>query len=215
MIAGAYEQNYQARFTQECTSNSPITVITADELARFYQTYMISQDVAYSPLVTRTLSVEIPIVELSIAFLTVCLLAAFLLAAGLTKYIFFMLRHQTTMLVTPESKLDWMLQSIKEASASSFSSITSEDLSDVPKGGGLMKAEFEAATFGSLDPESQMLGQKRVRRSSTLIGDAPMAGRPGNRMSWIQQPGVVDQVNSHLLRGQHPAFANHEICCGR
>src|SRR5207248_3151312 len=108
-ILWSYEENYKARFTQESTSNSEITVITPDELVRFYQTYMISQDVAYSPLVTRTLSVEIPIVELSIAFLTVCLLAEFLLAAGLTKYIFFMLRHQTTMLVTPESKLDWML----------------------------------------------------------------------------------------------------------
>jgi hypothetical protein len=140
-----------------------------------------------------------------------------------------MLRHQTTMLTTPESKLDWMLQSIKEASASSpvvrydnfrrsgksFSSITSEDLSDVPKGGGLMKAEFEAATFGSLDPESQMLGQKRVRRGSTLIGDTAMTGRLGNRRSWMQQLGGMDQANSHLLRGQHPAFANHESCCGR
>jgi hypothetical protein len=228
-IPWAYEEYYQARFTQESTSNSEITVITPSELVRFYQAYVISKDTMYRQPVTRTLSVEIPIVELSTAFLTVCLLAAFLLAAGLTKYIFFMLRHQTTMLVTPESKLDWMLQSIKEAPASSpvvrydrfrrseksFSSITSEDLSDVPKGGSLMKAEFEAATFGSLDPELQMLGQKRVRRGSTLIGDAAMAGRPGNRRSWMQQLGGVDQAKSHLLHGQHPAFANHESCCGR
>jgi len=228
-IPWAYEENYQARFTQESTSNSEITVITPHELVRFYQAYVISKDVMYRQPVTRTLSVEIPIVELSTAFLIVCLLAAFLLAAGLTKYIFFMLRHQTTMLVTPESKLDWMLQSIKEASASSpvirydsfrrseksSSSIISEDLSDVPKGGPLMKAEFEAATFGPLDPESQMLGQRRVWRGSTLIGDAAMAGRPGNRGSWMQPLGGVDQANSHLLHGQHPAFANHESCCGR
>jgi hypothetical protein len=227
-IPRAYREYYQARFTQEATSNSVITVITPDELVRFYQVYVISKDTMYRQPVTRTLSVEIPIVELSTAFLTVCLLAAFFLAAGLTKYIFFMLRHRTTMLVTPESKLDWMLQSIKEASASSpvvrydsfrrsekSFSITSEDLSDEPKGGGLMKAEFEAATFGSLDPELQMLGQKRVRRGSALVGDSALAGRPGNRRSWMQQLGGVDQANSHLLRGQHPAFANHDICCGR
>lgn len=225
----AYVEYYQARFIQESTSNSEITVITPDELVRFYQAYVIAKDVMYRQPVTRTLSAEIPTVELSTAFLIVCLLGALVLAAGLTKYIFFMVRHQTIMTVTPESKLDWMLQSIKEAPASSpvvgygnfqryeksISSITDEDLSDLPKGGGLMKAEFEAATFGSLDPESQMLGQKRVRRGSTLTGDAATTMRPGNRMSWMQQPGVMDHANSHLLRGQHPAFANHEICCGR
>ena len=226
IIPRAYQQYYQARFTQESMSNSVITVITPDELVRFYQTYVISKDIMYREPVTRTLSVQIPIVELSTAFLTVWLLVALLLAAGLAKYIFFMVRHQTTMLVTPESKLDWMLQSIKEASESSpfvgycglrrsensVSPITSsEDLSDLPKSAALMKAEFQAATFGSLDPESQMLGQKRVRRGSTLIGGAAT----GNRMSWTQQPGVVEQANSGLLRGQHPAFANHESCCGR
>ena len=78
-----------------------------------------------------------------------------------------------------------------------------------------MKAEFEAATFGSLDPELQILGQKRVRRGSALIRDAAITTQPGNRMSWVRQPMVVDHANSHLLHGQHPAFANHEACCGR
>ena len=228
-IPYAYVEYYQARFVQESTSNSEITVITPDELVRFYQAYVIAKDVMYRQPVTRTLSAEIPTVELSTAFLIVCLLGALVLAAGLTKYIFFMVRHQTTMLVTPESKLDWMLQSIKEASASSpvvgydnfqryeksISSMTSEDLSNLPKGGGQMKAEFEAATFGSLDPELQMLGQKRVRRGSALIRDAAITMQPRNRMSWMRQPVVVDYANSHLLHSQHPAFANHEACCGR
>ena len=221
-IPQAYQAYYQARFTQESTSNSVITVITPDELVRFYQTYVISKDIVYRHPVMRTLSVEIPIVELSTAFFAVWLLVALLLVTGLAKYIFFLARHRTTMLVTPESKLDWMLQSIKEASASSpyfayrswrrseksSSSITSEDLSDLPIGGAVMKAEFEAATFGSLDPESQMLGQNRVWRGSTLIGDAAMAVRPGNRMSWTQQPGAVELATSNLL-------ANHDSCCGR
>jgi hypothetical protein len=228
-VPSAYEEYYQARFTQESTSNSKITVITPDELVRFYQTYVIAKDIMYRQPVTRTLSAKIPIVELSTAFLTVCLLGALVLVAGLTKYIIFMVRHQTTMLVTPESKLDWMLQSIKEASPSStfvgydkfrpyeksISSTTSEDLFNLPKGRGLMKAEFEAATFGAQDPESQMLGQKRVRRGSALIGDAAITVRPGNRVSWVQGPEVVDYANSHLLPGQHPAFTNHESCCGR
>jgi hypothetical protein len=200
-VPWAYTENYQARFVQESTSDSEITVITPDDLVKFYQAYMIAKDTQYRQPVTRTLSVELSIVELSTAFLTVCLLVALLLAAGIAKYMFFMGKHRPTMVVTRESKLDWMLQSIKEAAASSpivdrdsfrrsgktHSSTMSEDLSALPKAGGLMRAEFEAAMYGALDQASRLQGQKRVMRGVAEIGHVAMPVGTGDQMPWMQK----------------------------
>jgi hypothetical protein len=111
--------------------------------------------------VARTLSVELPTVELSVIFLAVALLIAIGIAASLARYILFLLRCRTDVRLTPESKLDWLLRSIRE-SAGAFSnrstlySITNREL----------RGEFEKATFGSLDPttspSSMPVGLKKV-----------------------------------------------------
>lgn len=228
-IPTGYTEYFQGRFTQESTSDSEITVITPDVLVRFYQAYLIAKDTLYREPVARVLSVELPNVELSTIFLIFCLLVTLLLAVGLTKYLLFMLKHRATMMVTPETKLDWMLQSLKEAavvttspvadkhsfrrSDQTFSSTISEDLTPLPKAGTLMTAEFEAATYGALDEESQMLGQNRVRRGSVRTGLVTMAR--GHGKPWAQQSPLADQANSYLLPGWHAAYADHSSCCNR
>jgi hypothetical protein len=229
-IPTAYTEYFQARFTQESTSNSEITVLTPDVLVRFYQAYVISKDTQYRQPVVRVLSVKLPNVEISTAFLTIWLLATLLVAVGLTRYLLFLLQHQSTVVVTPESKLDWMLQSLKEAATTTspvadhhnfrrsdktFSSTISEDLSALPKAGTLMTAEFEAATYGVLDQESQMPGQKRVRRGSTLNGLIAMAGGYSRHWPWVQNSPMADQANSYLLPGWNAAYADHSSCCNR
>jgi energy-converting hydrogenase Eha subunit E len=228
-IPTGYTEYFQARFTQESTSDSEITVITPDVLVRFYQAYLIAKDTLYHEPVARVLSVELPNVELSTIFLIICLLVTLLLAIGLTKYLLFMLKHRATMVVTPETKLDWMLQSLKEAAVTTtspvadkhsfrrsdktFSSTISEDLTPLPKAGTLMTAEFEAATYGALDEESQMLGQNRVRRGSVQTGHVTMAR--GHGKLWAQQSPLADQANSYLLPAWHAAYADHSSCCNR
>lgn len=43
-IPAAYESIFEALFIQESVSNNPITVITPQDLIRFYQVYHISKD---------------------------------------------------------------------------------------------------------------------------------------------------------------------------
>lgn len=112
-ISMAYTQYFQARFSQESTSDSPITMIKPHELIRFYQVYLIVKDIQYRQPVTRRLHVEVKIVQLLTAFLVVYLLVMVLCILGMVRYGFVAYVHQNTILATPQSKLDWMLQSIE------------------------------------------------------------------------------------------------------
>lgn len=112
-VPAAYRQYYQARFTQESTSDSPISVITPEELIRFYQTYTIVKDLQYRQPVTRTISVNQQVVLLSTAFLAIAVLVALLIILGILNYGIFAVYYRTSMATTPQSKLDWMLQSIE------------------------------------------------------------------------------------------------------
>jgi hypothetical protein len=109
----AYSDYYQARFTQESTSDSPISVITPAQLIRFYQVYTVVKDLQYRQPVARQLSVNIRVVQLSIVSLTIVLFIALLIILGLLQYMLFVARHRDIIQNTPQSKLDWMLQSIQ------------------------------------------------------------------------------------------------------
>lgn len=109
----AYTAFYQARFTQEATSGSNISVISPDELIRFYQAYNIAKDLQYREPVTRRLSVSLEVVQLSVIFLTIAMLVGLLILLGLIRYGLFAILHWRIMISTPQSKLDWMIQSIQ------------------------------------------------------------------------------------------------------
>jgi hypothetical protein len=157
-IPEAYESNFQARFKHESVSDSPITIITPQDLIRFYQVYHISKDTQSRKPVTRKLSVRLPDVQLSTAFLTVALLIALFIAAGLARCGFFLLRYQKSAVPMPVGKLDWMLQSIKDEGASSIPASDTFKRSVVLVGNqnrhGLSeqqrkRVEFEAAEYGA------------------------------------------------------------------
>jgi hypothetical protein len=112
-VPTAYTDYYQARFTQESTSNSAISVITPSELIRFYQVYTVVKDLQYRQPVTRQISVNVRVVQLSTVFLATALFIALLILLGLLQYMLFVARHRDIIQNTPQSKLDWMLQSIQ------------------------------------------------------------------------------------------------------
>jgi hypothetical protein len=112
-VPEALTEYYQARFTQQSTSDSHITVITPEELVRFYQAYTIVKDAQYPQPVTRTMSVDRPVVLISTAFLALAVLVAFLILLGMLNYGIFSLRYHTLKATIPQSKLDWMLQSVE------------------------------------------------------------------------------------------------------
>ena len=112
-MPAAYTAFYQARFTQQATSGTNISVISPDELIRFYQAYNIAKDVQYREPVTRHLSVRVRVVQLSVIFLAIALLVSVLILLGLIRYGLFAIFHWPIMVSTPQSKLDWMIHSIQ------------------------------------------------------------------------------------------------------
>jgi len=157
MISSAYTAYYSARFIQESTSNSTITVIGPDELVRFYQTYVISKDLQYKEPVTRMLSIEQTVVQLSTVFLVIALTVALLICLGGLKYAVFAYRHRHVLPLTPQSKLDWMLQSIQAGSPGltrlvAFRGAVTSDVSlshdlDTLRPTQRMRVEFETARY--------------------------------------------------------------------
>lgn len=104
--------NYFTRFKQESMADSAISVITPRDLQRFYQTYMITKDIQLKRPVKRQISVEAIAVQLSTGFIAIfALLALFDLVAG-ALCSFAVLHNRKAIAVIPQSKLDWLLQSI-------------------------------------------------------------------------------------------------------
>lgn len=112
-VSQAFKTYYQARFMKQTITNSSISVITPPELRRFYQVYTVIKDTQLPLPVTRRLNVEIQVVQISAVFLTCAMLAALLIFLGSAHYTWFAVSHRDTILNTPQSKLDWMMQSIQ------------------------------------------------------------------------------------------------------
>jgi hypothetical protein len=120
-------------------SDDPIQTITAEELVRFYQIYMITKDTQSHQPVTRVLSVDTRVVQLSAIFLAVCVCTALLIGVGLARYALFRVLHRTKHRA-PHTKLDWLLQTLK---------------SQLPEGvivmsgrGDTKRQRFQAARYG-------------------------------------------------------------------
>ena len=156
-VPSAYKAYYQARFTQQCTSDCPISVITPDELIRFYQTYVIIKDLQHRQPVTRRLSVRQRVVKLSTMFLSVALLVTLLIILGILQYAWFAVRHRSILTGTPQLKLDWMMQSIQtedrpfaDRKGRLRRSVTVDSTSGLAGMSSLRRKrrEFEAAKYG-------------------------------------------------------------------
>ena len=162
-IPNALVSYYGARLTQESTSDEPITTIQPDELVRFHQTYTISKDIRYRQPVTRSLNVNLSVVQISVIFLTVTAFITLLIILCLINYVFFALLNMRTMRMVPQSKLDWVIQSIhpeehplvQSRSHARHSVTLSPTNGIISAATGLKRrtAEFEAATYGQ--PQSR------------------------------------------------------------
>ena len=170
----ALTEFYQARFTQESTEDSPISVITPPDLIRFYQVYHIIKDLQYRQPVSRILSVSQRVVQLSTAFLTIALFIALLIAVGIVHYVLFALRHHHIMINTPQSKLDWMMQSIQ---------VEDRPLSDTK--GRLRRSVTVDSTTG-------LAGMSSLRRKRSEFESAKYGGRETTTWFLRDSPAVTE-----------------------
>lgn len=115
-VANGLSYYFVNQLQQESYSHLPITVVTPEQLIRFYQSYMIVQDTSVVHPVTRRLSVRTEVVHLSAVFLSTAVFISVLNLLGLIFYGVFAFRYRSTMSITPQSKLDWIIQSTIQAS---------------------------------------------------------------------------------------------------
>lgn len=156
-IPSAYRQFYFSRFKQESIGNRPISIISPRELRRFFQTYMIIKDVQDRTPVPRHLHIKIPVVQISTAFLVLYCLVAFLTVLGGAVYAIFLARHRNVASFLPQSKLDWILQSMTNGTPLQpgqqpvwfVSSAPQIDLADASSSA-RKRALFEAARYSPL-----------------------------------------------------------------
>jgi hypothetical protein len=162
-VVKAYTDYFQGRYSRENIAGDPVTVITPHDLIRFFQVYQITQDIQYKHPNKRVMDVKLEVVKLSTIFVILCGVATLLCVFGILRYGVFTLRNLKAVDRTPQSKLDWMIQSIEKSQAGtpltsganasargSRHSVTSMRSPDI--GSPTMarrKSDFETATYGS------------------------------------------------------------------
>jgi len=146
-FAMAIELHYHVNFILQQQRGQQIWVPTGEDMFRFYQAYMICKDTQELAPVTRLLSTQVPTVELSTVFLAVMLLIALLIIIGLVYHAVSFLRHRSVMTQMPESKLDWLLQSLKEAERINNASEQGSIRRRSSTSSTVLKTAFESATY--------------------------------------------------------------------
>ena len=211
VLSTAFSSYYGARLAQESTSDSPISIITPDELIRFYQTYTIVKDLQYRQPVTRRLNVDLSVVQISTVFITIAGLVALLILCGLASYALFAICHYEIMVSTPQSKLDWMLQSIQaedrpfaDSKGRLRRSVTVESSRSSQAGGRISgrRREFEAAKYGAKATTTRL---PRDSTTETMYDGSPLMNQvqADARESWNSRSSPkMMQVGKTPLVGQ-------------
>ncbi len=188
-LSKGYTTFFQGRYNRAYVLDEPFTIITPQNLSRFYQVYLITQDTQVKHPSTQLMNVQLEVVRLSTIFLLVCAASALLCVLGIMRYSIFTLRHWKAVDRTPQSKLDWMIQSIEKSQASSplipytspsqnhhagrasrhsVVSMRSPDLGSPTVG--RRRSDFETATYGSSPEPSTPYHMSWLSRSSSAGG---------------------------------------------
>lgn len=109
----AYMEHYGNRFRKESSRNRTVSVIEGEELAMFYQAYHITKDTIVSPFVFRKIDNFLRVPQVSIICLIICSIGWGFVIFGIFSYWTFVYRHWHRLDKTPQSKLDWMLSTIR------------------------------------------------------------------------------------------------------
>jgi len=132
----ALTEFYQPGLTEQSFAGGHVYLPSGSDLFRFYQTYLVRKDTVQKLVVRRRISVAVPTVELAVAALVVFIVCALLLCAGLLW--FGIVRRLPPGVVIPRSKMQWIMQGVKEAGGNSYSlDVTWRQ----------MKHDFTEATF--------------------------------------------------------------------
>ena len=113
-LSKAYLQHYGNRFRKESMRERDVTPVNGTELAMFYQAYMATKDTTMNFPVKRLIDTTIRVPQVSLICLIVLGAALAIVLFGLTNYWIFVIRNWHKLHATPQSKLDWMLKTLRQ-----------------------------------------------------------------------------------------------------
>lgn len=160
-----YTQFYSGRLRRESNAQIPITVIQPQDLVGLYQAYQITKDTSGSvnwnisaprkPKVVRDVNVRMSAPQISLICVIVCAMLATIALVGITHYWWFILRNIKSLEQTPQSKLDWMLHTLRN------------DSSTIGKGSGSAYGHVHAPSIEHNDSNVKI---RHKLRNSVLVG---------------------------------------------
>ncbi|KIW27306.1 uncharacterized protein PV07_07057 [Cladophialophora immunda] len=125
LSAMLHSQFWPNLFRPTIDGDIQVNAPSGEEMFRLYQAYTISKDTFYPHPATRPMSVIVRTVEVSIAFLIVAAVVISLLLVGVIRILFLWKRHHHITKDVPESKIDWMIQSLPGENLKRGSSVSS------------------------------------------------------------------------------------------
>lgn len=186
-LSKALTDYFQGRYSREVIAQEPPTIITPQNLTRFYQVYQVTQDTQYKHPTERKMDLEIKICEISTIFLIVAGISFVLCIFGAFRYGMFTLRHHKTVDRTPQSKLDWMIQSIEKNGAQATPLVPgSSPYSHPSPYMSNKRARHSVTSMRSPDLGSPTVERRRSDFESATYGSTPEASTPYH-MSWLSR----------------------------
>lgn len=218
----SYVQHYANNIRKQSSRELPITPFTGAELVMFYQAYMVTKDTSNAPYVQRTISEYVEVAQVSIITLIVCSVTTAIILFGLINYWIFLFRNWSHMKKTPQSKLDWMLRTLrKEGEDDHTKEILRQKLKAAMASG---QQSSESIPLNKMTPSERSYNRKRPESvaSSTIefstpelergddgfetpiLGSNFSGSRPG--VTWFPQRQQYQRVGSGGGHGRQESF---------
>jgi hypothetical protein len=188
-LSKAMTDYFQGQYSREIIAKEPYTIVSPQNLTRFYQVYQITQDTQAKHPNKRMMDLEIKICEISTIFIIVTGFFFLLCIFGVLRYGIFTLRHHKTVDRTPQSKLDWMIQSIEKNGPQMTPLVPGASPYMQPNPYvNTKRARHSVTSMRSPDVGSPTAERRRSDFESATYGSSPEASTPQPyHMSWLSR----------------------------
>jgi hypothetical protein len=212
---------FQGQFSREHIHKSASTVVTPANLTRFFQVYQITQDTQFKHPQKRPMNIEIEVVMLSTIFVIVGGLATLMCLFGVLRYGIFTIQHYKAVDRTPQSKLDWMIQSIEKLQPGA-SPLLPHSQYGTPNPNGnnpygyanqgpqQRRARHSVTSMRSPDVASPTVGRRKSDFETATYGSSPEPSTPYH-MNWLSSSRRQSSGGGYFPLQEEPDEAASEL----
>lgn len=114
-VADAYLEHFGNTLRKAASRNETIPTIEGEEATRFWLAWQITKDTITSPYTTRSIDVKVQVPQISLICVIIASIVGLFDLCGLLSYWLFLFRNWQHLEKTPQSKLDWMMKTLKHS----------------------------------------------------------------------------------------------------